>query len=68
MFLRYSGEQMVDWETAVLTGLFTGLGVETAKVIHDYWIKPRMDKAKQKIDNILKNGVKNESSTICESK
>ena len=35
---------MIDWETPVLTGLFTGIGVGLANYIHDRYIYKRLDK------------------------
>lgn len=47
---------MTDWSTVILTGLFTGIGVESAKVIHDLYIKPRMMAVDKKIKEKVKNG------------
>ena len=49
---------MID---AILTGFFTGIGVITASWFYDKYIKNRLDKTHEKIEegiNLLKGGQK----------
>lgn len=48
---------MADWQTAVLTGLFVGIGSETAKVLHELYIKPRLVKMDERLKKIKKDGI-----------
>ena len=33
---------MVDWGTVILTGLFMGIGTETAKILHELYLAPKI--------------------------
>lgn len=41
---------MVDAETAVLTGLFTGIGIVIANWIGEKYIKPQLEKTHEMVE------------------
>jgi hypothetical protein len=43
---------MVDWMTIIFTGFATGVGIETSKLIHEWYIAPRLKKMKDNIDKL----------------
>ena len=45
---------MVDWMTIIFTGFATGVGIETSKLIHEWYIAPRLKRMKDNIDKLPK--------------
>ena len=52
---------MTDFVQAILTGLFTGLGVGVANYLHEKYIRDKLDSYSDKLKRlteVLKNGIK----------